>query len=442
MNDNLTQVFELSINLFQGMTFVVFCNSFLTPRFKKTVNIILCILTILLLFLSISAINNFFSSIANIEILVYLLIMIPFSVFCHNAKLHLKITMPLIIFVIYMCVSMIFSAFLSVITGNDAQQIITQSSVCRFIYLMIGNTAYFFILYIVQRIYKNKINIKKPVDAFAFIAIPLLTMALILLATAVITDESTSQSGRVYLGIISFIAFIVAFSMFPLMKQISKAAELDALNTLMAKEQEMYKTEISNQKTYVEEISRVKHEMRRTLGFINLLLSEGNINQAQEICRSTDNSLNDITPAFCTDNVYLNTILNNAHKKAIQNGITACFTIKSNLKYTEGNDMLSLLGNLTDNAFEALTSVKENKLIQITVFEKGHYYIISVKNTVAKPVLKENPDLKTTKSDSKSHGHGLKIAKSIVKKYNGTINFSEKEGIFDVSLMLEKPDTE
>lgn len=441
MSETVKLLFELSINLFQGVTFVLFCNGFFAPRFRKPINIVLCTTVSLLLFASITIINVLFSSVANVEILVYLLIMIPFSIICHKGKLHLKIIMPLIIFVLYMCVSILFSVFISAISGEDVEYLMTQSSVYRFIYLMIGNITYFFILFTLLRIYKNKIDIKKSADVLAFLGIPVLTMILIFLATASITDEHTSEPTMIRLGIISLIAFVIAFSMFPLMKQITKTAEVKALNTLMAKEQEMYKTEISNQKTYVEEISHVKHEMKRTLGCINQLLIDGNVSQAQKICQSTDSSLNDITPAFNTDNVYLNTILNNVHKKAAQNNVTASFTIKSSLKLAEGTDILSLLGNLTDNAFEALASVNDNKTLQLTIFEKEHYYIISVKNTVNNAVLKDNPDLKTTKPDKKSHGHGLKIVKSIVEKYNGNISFSEQNSIFDVSLMLEKPNT-
>ncbi len=438
MNEAVNFIFELTVNLFQGTVFTLFCNMFFTPRFKRGINALGCSVTIILLFFTITIINYRFSTYDEIEILAYLLIIIPFTVFFHKGKLFLKIVMPVIIFVVYMCVAMGYTSTISSVFNRNIEQIIMDSSAYRYIYIIITNLSYIFILYIIVRVYKNKIDLTNPIDIITCFAIPALTMITAIICTYIITDPKTPEFNRICLGIITFIAFIIAFAMFPLMKQISKAAEVRALNILMAKEQEMYKTEITNQNTYIEEVSHVKHEMKRKLFCISELLAEGNISEAQHICAISEQELRDITPTFRTDNLYLNAILNTTLKKAKEYNVSTQLTIKSDLIGVDGSDLLSLAGNIIDNAFEALQKVKSDKLLQITIFEKEHYYIVSVRNTVPKPVLEENPDLKTTKSETKSHGHGLNIVKSIVKKYKGTITFNDRNETFDVSFMLEK----
>ena len=114
-------------------------------------------------------------------------------------------------------------------------------------------------------------------------------------------------------------------------------------------------------------------------------------------------------------------------------------TVTSSLSQLDGLDLLSILGNLCDNAFEALEKVKGEKLLAITILEKEYYYIISMKNSIASPILTENPNLKTTKPDKYAHGHGLKIVKSITSKYDGNISFDERDSCFVVNIMLQKP---
>lgn len=437
MSETVYFLFELFINLFQGIVFTLFCNFFFTPKFSKRINTAICAGVVLLLFSVITLINITNTSIANIEIVLYLAIIVPFSVFCHKEKTFLKIVMPVIAFVILMCIAMGFTTILSVVFNKNVEQVIAASTVYRFLYVIITNITFVFILYLIYRIYKDKIDIKKSTDLILCFVIPILTMITAFLATSVITDAETSEINRIYLGIITVIAFVVAFSMFALMKQITKAAELKTLNIVMAKEQEMYKDEITNQNKYIEEISHVKHEMKRKLAHINHLISNGDIEIAKEICKTSELELKDISPVFRTDNIYLNAILNKTYAKATSRNIVTQFTIKSSLKGINTLDLVSVSGNLIDNAFEALENVIGEKYMHITIFEKERYYILSVSNTIDRSVLESNPNLKTTKKDNKTHGQGLKIVRNIVDKYNGNISFKEKENCFIVSLMLE-----
>lgn len=439
MNETVNLIFELLVNLFQGTAFTMFCNFFFTPRFSKGTNYSICVAVSLLLFGIITVINFSYPSIILVEVILYLLIMIPFSVFCHKGKLFLKIIMPLLIFILLMGIGMGYSTFLSLAVGKDVEQILAFSSTYHIMHILITNATYGFVLFLICRVYKEKINLKKPEDIISFIVIPLLTLIIVVIITAVITDVNISETNRLLLGIIAFIAFAIAFVMFSLMTQISKAAEVNALNIVMIREQNMYKSEIANKNAYIEEVSFVKHEMKRKLYYINELLSAGDIEEAQKICESTDNELSELTAVFKTDNLYLNSILNLTSKRASDAGIKFVHTIKSSLRLIDGLDLLSILGNLIDNAFEALEATAKEKLLQITIFEKEHYYIISVKNSIEKSVLDKNPHLKTTKGDKRAHGHGLKIVKSITAKYRGNISFTENASNFVVSIMLEKP---
>ncbi len=438
MSETFDLIFNLSVNLFQGIAFVLFCNMFLSPKFKKSINIAICCIVVTLLFVGITLINYFFAAADIVELIAFLLIMLPFSVLCHKGKLYLKIIMPMITFAIFICVAMVYTTVISVVFGKDVQQVVDDSAVYRYLYVVIANLTYVFVLYYIYRIYKNKINLKKSTDIIICFIIPILTLIIAFFATSIIADADTSDQNKVYLGVVILSVFVIAFSMFYLMHKIGKSAEISALNTLMKKEQEMYKSEIINQSNYIEDISRVKHEMKNKLFCIRELLRLGSIKEAQKMCEDAEGELGEIPVIFSTDNIYLNALLNMAYKRAVDNQIEFSHTIKSNLTDIEESDLISLLGNLIDNAIEALQKLKSDKYLHITIFEKDNYYMFSVKNSISASVIHRNPKFETTKTDKRFHGHGLKIVKEIVKKYNGNISFSENDNVFDVSFMLER----
>ena len=440
MNSTLSLIIELFTNLYQGAIFTAFINLFFTPRFSKKANFLICSIVTFAMFLTITAINHIFTSYSNIEIVAFMVIMIPFSVFCHKGKLYMKIIMPILIFGLFMCVAMTYTSAVSAIFKKNALSVLLESTVYRYIYIMIFNVTYLFVLFMLYRLFKNKINLKKPTDIFTCIVIPVLTIAIAFLSTAIITDESTSEEARIYLGIITIIAFIIVFGMFYIMKEITRAAEIKAVNLIMVRDQQMYKNQIDNQNKYIEEISHVRHETRRKLSYIDELIKNNNLAEAHSVCCDSVTEIDNITPVYNTPNIYLNSILNIIQNKAIKENTDCRFTIKSSLEGIDSCDLLSLLGNISDNAFEAMRNLKNDKFLQITAFEKEHYYIISVKNSSSSGVLADNPKLSSTKGDVKNHGHGLKIVRNIVEKYNGNLTFTEHNNVFDVSFMLQKPE--
>lgn len=438
MSDSIYPVYELFINLLQGAVFALFCNLFLKRRFGKTINTLLCVLATVLMFTVITVINYSFAAVANIEIIAFFLIMLPFSIIAHKDKLYLKIIVPIVVFALYMCVVLVYSIFISLFVNNSVEQMSMYSSVYRFFYVTIINFTYVFLLFVIYRGNKDKINVKNATDIGLFIVVPVLTLVMAFLITAVIMDASTTELNRIYLSVIVVVVFAIDFSMFSIMKRIGKTAELEALNVVMTREQEMYKNEVSNQNAYIEEISLVKHEMKRKISLISELLEHSKIEEAKKFCENTELELKELPGLIKTDNLYFDYIINTAYQKAQNKGIEVHLTIKSSFSDVNGSDLVSIVGNLIDNAFEAMESISGPKHLYITTLQKEHYYILSIKNSISESVLKTNPHLKTTKSDKKSHGNGLKIVNKLLTKYNGTISFSERDQLFDVNLMMER----
>ena len=242
-----------------------------------------------------------------------------------------------------------------------------------------------------------------------------------------------------YLCIIVFSIIGVTILGIVLFEKIVRSNDLKVKNLIMSKEQEMYKAQIERANSYIEEIAKIKHDMKNEIFCISEMISNGNNIQAIQLCNNITDKLNNSTYIFHTSNIYLNSILNVVYKKAKEKNIDIKIVVKTNLEYIDGTDLISILGNLCDNAIEALDSLEHDRNLIVSMFEKGGNYIISVKNYVEESVLKHNKTLRTSKPDKSIHGFGLKNVSNIVKKYDGILDISEEMNLFIVNIMIEIP---
>ena len=112
---------------------------------------------------------------------------------------------------------------------------------------------------------------------------------------------------------------------------------------------------------------------------------------------------------------------------------------KSNLSFIEDNDLVSLLGNLLDNAVEA-TSGLDNSRIRFTTNKEHNFEIISVINTSNQKPTTHHNKLITTKENASLHGYGIKSIEKTAEKYNGVCEWSydDKNEEFHFSVLFNR----
>lgn len=100
-------------------------------------------------------------------------------------------------------------------------------------------------------------------------------------------------------------------------------------------------------------------------------------------------------------------------------------------------DITVLLGNLLENAVEAcLRETEEQKQIKLRIKQRGSTaLLVLVDNTCAAPVV----FVEDTPLSSKRDGIGIGVSsvKEIAARYDGTVQFQQKSGIFYTSVLLK-----
>ena len=102
----------------------------------------------------------------------------------------------------------------------------------------------------------------------------------------------------------------------------------------------------------------------------------------------------------------------------------------------ENDDLVVVMGNLLDNAIEAIEKIKENKYIKISVKYDRQCLIVRVINSFDSQINMEKGKIQTRKENSEFHGIGLESVENVVAKYRGNIKIEYKKEIFSVGVVL------
>lgn len=138
-----------------------------------------------------------------------------------------------------------------------------------------------------------------------------------------------------------------------------------------------------------------------------------------------------------TGNIYFDSIINFkatiADSFGIQIKLDAIIPTNASV---DVEDINLCLGNLLDNAIEALKTFDGDKVIDLQLkSEEGNLWI-SISNSCQDKTIKKEGKYITTKNDSKWHGLGLSIIKGIVDKYDGDMRINEEQGKFTVKILM------
>ena len=194
--------------------------------------------------------------------------------------------------------------------------------------------------------------------------------------------------------------------------------------------EQAYKSRLENVEdieTNVERISRIKHELNKTLIAANLMLKDGRTEEAREFLSQFDGDLDKIiVEKMYTNNIIINEFLTKKSKDCRQKNIDFVAVVNGELKLIKNVDIFCVLSNLLDNAIEAQTFV-DNKRVEVFIDENEDVCSLKIYNSISDDMVKafkEDTLFKTHKKDKLMHGYGLKNVNDVVKKYNGRINYS------------------
>ena len=198
----------------------------------------------------------------------------------------------------------------------------------------------------------------------------------------------------------------------------------------------LYNKVIQMNETQKELVHNTKHHLL----LIRKYAAQNDVESILQMTAQLSEEIRDSESMIFTTNSVLNAILNEKYAEAIKYGIKAEFYVEPGvvMEHISPVDLISMLGNLLDNAIRAAKSCADEKCIKVYVYmqDVSGFCVVKVINRYSGTLLYEDENLKSTKSGDGIHGVGIRSVRRLAQKYEGTLECTPKENVFEAVLIL------
>lgn len=368
---------------------------------------------------------------------IYALLFLQGTVFL---KCYISFISNYMIFLINIPVMLIFSGILN----SSVHTTIYMQGFIRIVILVLTKVLYFLLTFVFYKWYKH--NLKHAdfrLNNFEWFSMLLLS-AISFAIGLYIFQTNINQFKPIVITVSSLAALAInALVLHCLLRSAQNRYKAEEIKFYQLENQAM-KTNLDNYIKQEAEISKIKHDMENVALTTTTLLQEHDYAKLEKHFSQIINDLQ-VTDILHTDikNVYLNAIIQQKYTKCkskIKNVNFTCaadetFRKKEEIANIDIIDLCTIIANLLDNAIEAYIECNDYD-IRINLDYINNSYRIEIANTIKGSVLSGNKALKTSKSDTKNHGIGIKSVKSRAEKYNGKTQFTEENGQFVARVWL------
>jgi len=212
---------------------------------------------------------------------------------------------------------------------------------------------------------------------------------------------------------------------------------------LYEQEKEHYLAQCQMMQDSVEKMKAFKHDVKLHFGALKGMVNKDEIEQASHYLSTLSEYVHGADVYSQTGNLGFDSIINYKLRDASEKKITLTMDLIpiSKTINIEIIDITTILGNLLDNALDALEKV-EDKWIKLKMrYGKGRF-VITVSNPfdgnlnlMQTPAQCDDNNPLTTKSGS-GHGYGIKNIKLAANKYGGEVIISHDDNVFCVTVLL------
>ena len=268
----------------------------------------------------------------------------------------------------------------------------------------------------------------------ALLAVPVATAVLQQAETLIhIQTDNGFFSASLFFPLLSLISIVSSYAMTHVI-----SGAYDSLMEQNAVTQQLTLTldHVRRSAAVSDQVRRDKHEMKNILFYLQSLARAELYDELKDFLEVEVSEHFAKLEEFRTGNELLDYLLTQKAGEAREAGIKTCFDIivPAGLSI-EGRDLCGLLSNLLDNAIEASRTEKDPE-IRLSMRASRGYLSITVSNRCSTDVMRTNPHLRTTKGNAAEHGIGLRVVRSIAKKYEGSFSTEMVDGKFVATALL------
>lgn len=319
--------------------------------------------------------------------------------------------------------------FINVVNENILQK---NSFFDIYVVFIVNMIRYLFVL-IVINFYKIRIEKNIPLIFSLPIALTAVISMVITINMLLVVDSNNYK----FIFINMVLIFIICIILIYIFNKIVNVMTENARQKFLIKQSEYYEKQIEADRKHINNTRKIKHDMKNHMYAIRNMAKN---NMSKDIITYT----NDILGKIEGEKVYINTgnylidgILNVKFEEIKNQGIDFKYDVKipEGIKLPEF-EVITILGNLLDNAIEGVKSIKDNRYIEVFISYKDSNLLIKIVNTFDGLVIKDNKGFVSRKEEKNYHGIGLENVREQVEKSNGHMNIDTDNCMFTVDLFI------
>lgn len=335
----------------------------------------------------------------------------------------------LIIFFLLISDILLSMIFVNVVNENILQK---NNFIDIYVVFIVNMIRYLFVL-IVINFYKIRIEKNIPLIFSLPIALTAAISMVVTINMLLVVDSNNYK----FIFINMVLIFIICIILIYIFNKIVNVMTENARQKILIKQSEYYEKQIEADRKHINNTRKIKHDMKNHMYAIRNMAKN---NMSKDIITYT----NDILGKIEGEKVYINTgnylidgILNVKFEEIKNQGIDFKYDVKipEGIKLPEF-EVITILGNLLDNAIEGVKSIKDNRYIEVFISYKDSNLLIKIVNTFDGLVIKDNKGFVSRKEEKTYHGIGLENVREQVEKSNGYINIDTGNCMFTVDLFI------
>ncbi len=335
----------------------------------------------------------------------------------------------LIIFFLLISDILLSMIFINVVNENILQK---NNFFDIYVVFIVNMIRYLFVL-IVIIFYKIRIEKNIPLIFSLPIALTAVISMVVTINMLLVVDSNNYK----FILINMVLIFIICIILIYIFNKIVNVMTENARQKFLIKQSEYYEKQIEADRKHINNTRKIKHDMKNHMYAIRNMAKN---NMSKDIITYT----NDILGKIEGEKVYINTgnylidgILNVKFEEIKNQGIDFKYDVKmpEGIKLPEF-EVITILGNLLDNAIEGVGSIKDNRYIEVFISYKDSNLLIKIVNTFDGLVIKDNKGFVSRKGEKAYHGIGLENVREQVEKNNGYMNIDTGNCMFAVDLFI------
>ncbi len=231
----------------------------------------------------------------------------------------------------------------------------------------------------------------------------------------------------------AFMLIVMLFDcLFPFaMDYFEAIEERNILNERALTKSKMEYQQVLMRKEDQQEFRKVKHDYANLISAAKGFIEIGKPEKALEILQRTNDDITGLSRFSLCSNETVNTIIYMKKQEAEKNGIKVKAEVEEHYPLNvDDYDFCRVLGNIIDNAVNALMKFEGEKLFRLSIEIDDDFVRIKGENPFDAAKEKRKRRLK-------NHGHGTVIIKDIASKYDGSYNVRQENGIWYTDTVLK-----